>query len=100
MQRGLKAFVAVMCVVLGEWVLAASASNGHVTISCEIPRAQVSVDGNRFDVYAPGYEDSFVADVFVTANGEWMLVEPTAAKLPLRMKGGDVDTYTVFRPLE
>lgn len=100
MQRGLKAFVAVMCVVLGERVLAASASNGHVTISCEIPRAQVSVDGNRFDVYAPGYEDSFVADVFVTANGEWMLVEPTAAKLPLRMKGGDVDTYTVFRPLE
>lgn len=40
------------------------------------------VNGNDFDVFAPGYIDSFVTNVMVTANGDWELVEPTA--LPLR----------------
>ena len=63
MQRGLVAFVTLLCIASEFRVLAASAANGHVTVSCELPRVQVSVDGNRFDVYAPGYDDSFVADM-------------------------------------
>lgn len=98
MQRGLVAFVTLLCIASEFRVLAASAANGHVTVSCELPRVQVSVDGNRFDVYAPGYDDSFVADILVTANGDWTLVDPTV--LPIRMRGGDSATYQVACPPE
>ena len=77
---------------------AASAANGLVTVSCDASRAQVAVNGNDFDVFAPGCLDLLTAQVMVTANGDWTLVEPTA--LPLRMKGGDIATYKVVRPPE
>ena len=77
---------------------ASSAENGLVIVSCDAPRAQVANNGNHFDVFAPGYLDSFVTNVMVTAKDNWTLVEPTA--LPLKMKGGDIATYKVVRPPE
>ena len=72
---------------------------GECLILRRLPRwSFLVVNGNDFDVFAPGYIDSFVTNVMVTANGDWELVEPTA--LPLRMKGGDTATYKVICPPE
>ena len=93
-----KRVILLLCCVGMRTVWAASAANALVTVSCNAPRVQVAVNGNDFNVFAPGYLDSFVTNVMVTANGDWTLVEPTA--LPLRMKGGDIATYKVVRPPE
>lgn len=90
--------IGILCCLGVRAAMAASAANTLVTVSCNAPRAQVVVNGNDFDVFAPGYIDSFVTNVMVTANGGWELVEPTA--LPLRMKGGDTATYKVICPPE
>lgn len=90
--------IGIMCCLGVRAAMAASAANTLVTVSCDAPRAQVVVNGNDFDVFAPGYIDSFVTNVMVTANGNWKIVEPTA--LPLRMKGGDTATYKVICPPE
>lgn len=72
---------------------------GECLILRRLPRwSFLVVNGNDFDVFAPGYIDSFVTNVMVTANGDWELVEPTA--LPLRMKGADTATYKVICPPE
>ena len=95
--------VAIFCVVLSCYFAgsltarASSAENGLVVVSCDAPRAQVAVNGKHFDVFAPGYLDSFVTNVMVTAKGEWTLVVPTASELPLKMKGGDTAVYKVVR---
>ena len=90
--------IGILCCLGVRAAMAASATNTLVTVSCDAPRAQVVVNGNDFDVFAPGYIDSFVTNVMVTANGDWELVEPTA--LPLRMKGADTATYKVICPPE
>lgn len=90
--------IGILCCLGVRAAMAASAANTLVTVSCNAPRAQVVVNGNDFDVFAPGYIDSFVTNVMVTANGGWEIVEPTA--LPLRMKGGDTATYKVICPPE
>ena len=90
--------IGILCCLGVRAAMAASAANTLVTVSCDAPRAQVVVNGNDFDVFAPGYIDSFVTNVMVTANGDWELVEPTA--LPLRMKGADTATYKVICPPE
>lgn len=90
--------IGILCCLGVRAAMAASAANTLVTVSCNAPRAQVVVNGNDFDVFAPGYIDSFVTNVMVTANGGWEIVEPTA--LPLRMKGGDTATDKVICPPE
>lgn len=90
--------IGILCCLGVRAAMAASATNTLVTVTCDAPRAQVVVNGNDFDVFAPGYIDSFVTNVMVTANGNWKIVEPTA--LPLRMKGGDTATYKVICPPE
>ena len=92
--------IGIMCCLGVRAAMAASAANTLVTVSCDAPRAQVVVNGNDFDVFAPGYIDSFVTNVMVTAKGEWTLVVPTASELPLKMKGGDTAVYKVVRPPE
>ncbi|NLL83215.1 MAG: hypothetical protein GX230_03115 [Lentisphaerae bacterium] len=77
-----------------------SAENSHVAVSCEEPRVAVIVEGNQFDVLAPGYPESFAADVMVAAVNGWVLIKPKASALPLKMKGGDTSGYEVERDPE
>lgn len=44
---------------------------GECLILRRLPRwSFLVVNGNDFDVFAPGYIDSFVTNVMVTANGD------------------------------
>jgi len=60
-----------LCLALAQRTLAASAANDHVTVACEAPGVSVSVAGNHFDVFAPGYPDFFITNVMV--EGRWHL---------------------------
>lgn len=90
----------VLCCALVRTAEAASASNGKVVVSCDAPRVQIEVNGNDFDVLAPGYPDTFVTNVMVAAVSPWRLVKPTANELPLKMRGGDRAGYRVIREVE
>ena len=88
------------CCVMTQASAADSAANEHVTVTCEAPRTPVEVNGTQFNVFAPGYPDSFVTNVMVVANGNWKLEKPTRAELPLKMRGGDTAAYKVTREPE
>ena len=89
-----------LCLFSANPVAAGSAANDHLTVSCSLPRVVVTVDNTQFDVFAPGYTNLFEGDVNVAAINGWTLVDPSAAELPLKMKGGDVEPYAVTRPPE
>ena len=89
-----------LCLALAQTSVAGSAANEHVTVTCEAPRIPVEVNGTQFNVFAPGYPDSFVTNVMVVANGNWKLEKPTRAELPLKMRGGDTAAYKVTREPE
>ena len=89
-----------LCLALAQTSVAGSAANEHVTVTCEAPRIPVEVNGTQFNVFAPGYPDSFVTNVMVVANGNWKLEKPTRAELPLKMRGGDTASYKVTREPE
>ena len=86
-----------LCLALAQASVADSAENDHVTVTCDAPGVSVEVNGTQFDVFAPGYPDSFVTNVMVVANGNWKLEKPTRAELPLKMRGGDTAAYKVTR---
>ena len=89
-----------LCLILAQAARAASAENEHVVVGCNAPRVEVTVANHHFDVLAPGYPDSFTADVTVSPRSGWELVRPTASELPLTMKGGDTEGYEVRRDPE
>ena len=89
-----------LCLAVAQSARADSAENGHVRVSCGAPGVSVTVDSNHFHVLAPGQADSFTADVGVAAINGWELVSPTAAELPLSMKGGSTAGYKVRRDPE
>ena len=89
-----------LCLFSADGVFAASAANEHVQVSCGAPQVEIVATSAHFDVFAPGYPDGFVTNVMVTAVGGWELVKPTASDLPLKMKGGDTESYAVTREPE
>ena len=99
--KGKVAAVAVGMVAHGVFA-DGSAQNEYVRVSCGGQRIVVKNAAGRhnFNVFAPGYIDSFVASVFVEPVDDWNLVEPRRAELPLRMKGGDDERYKVKKPPE
>ena len=74
--------------VVGTGMVARAASeNGkYVSVSCEAPRSVVVVDksGKNFDIYAPGYPNDFVTNVWVASVSGWALVNSVAFPLILR----------------
>lgn len=92
--------VSWVCCVWACTVSAANAANSYVTVVCDAPHVNIEVTGNHFNIFAPGYPDSFVTNVMVRANGKWRLVEPRASDLPLQMSGGDTAGYAVVCPPE
>ncbi len=92
--------VVLVCLAFGHIAEAASAENDFVKVSCNAPRVKIEVDGRRFDIFAPGYSDSFTANVMVVPNNDWELVQPRAEELPLEMRGGDSAAYSVSHPIE
>ena len=88
------------CCVWSLMALADSDRNGYVTVSCDAPRVRVVADGDDFNVFAPGYPVTFVTNVMVSAHDGWELVKPRDYELPLKMQGGDVETYEVVRSPE
>ena len=89
-----------LCLALAQTSVAGRAANEHVTVTCEAPRIPVEVNGTQFNVFAPGYPDSFATNVMVGANGNWVLEKPTILELPLKMRGGDTASYKVTREPE
>lgn len=89
--------VASVAIAVSSLLADGSAQNEYVRVSCNGPRITVKNVGNRvdFNVFAPGYKDSFVADVFVEPVDDWELTEPSSGELPLRMQGGDDNYYKV-----
>jgi len=92
--------IVALCGALLRTAEAANASNGKVSVTCDAPRVQIDVNGNNFDVFAPGYPDSFVTNVMVEAISPWQLVKPRSQELPLRMRGGDRAEYRVVHESE
>lgn len=78
-----------------------SAANEYVEVSSEGDAICVETAGQTaFNVFAPTRDDSFVTNVFVSPVNDWTLVEPEENELPLEMKGGDSDRYTVEKSPE
>ena len=91
----------VVFLLISELFADGSDQNEYVLVSSKGPRIDVETLGRTdFNVFAPGYADSFVTNVFIRPISDWILVKPQENEQPLQMKGGDESRYKVKKPPE
>ena len=87
-----KKFLVVAAGLAAGMALVAEAA--YVTVTCEEPKVIVVPNGNDFNLFAPGFPDTYVTNVIVRAVAGWEFV-PAASELKFEMKGGDKKGYSL-----